>query len=1352
MTAAFGTVGAIGGNALSEVLIDRIRQTRPNDSVVEEESLRSGLTDAFAEILNSASPDLAAARDGVAVLLRDSGAFEELIREALREDHQELLVALQREFEELGRAHEELRPVLVGMQDLLLELCRNQAQILEVELSVRETVQESLRVLVQMFQHVQLLGTGPAADPERAQWNGSPYLGLQPYTANDAPVFFGRASTLAELVGKAGESISGGLMVVTGSSGVGKSSLLRAGLIPAIERGLLRSDAAEGPWRAILLDRPGAAPVSSLAAELAKHGGPDSTATRKALVADPDEAADRVEERRTGRDGARPERMLLVIDQFEEVFTLVEDQERSRFLRMIDSIARSPRAFVVLAVRGDFVDRCMTVPALREAVQDRVYRVGPMSRDQFRQAALLPAAAAGVHIEDMVVRSLVEELCGPDRSDEAPLRPEAALPLLSQTMLLLWERRGDRRTLTLDSYHALNGVSNAVATAAEQVFGSLDAAGQATAIGLFRRLIGVKRPDQLVRLEVDLHKLTGSERAIADEFTAKRLMVMDRGTVAIAHDVLLEQWTRLREWIEPDIESRILLTRLEADTATWQEHGGDESFLYQGSRLDHLESRGIKTWQAYPERELRPSPKAEDFIDKSRARARRRIRIRRLLTGSLAGITALALILAALAYVQSQDLIEQRNRVLSEQLAAESAALVGTNGQLAQLLAAAAWELRETDEASAALTGAIGDATAGEIVTDPIDGIENMAPNPDGSHLATTGESGLVRVWSTEDWTSQELPAEVRPRATATALTFDATGEVLAVVTEQGVTLWDIATSQAIMSLDFLDAHVVAFSPDGSKLAVMQQGTSYTDDGDTITTVTESEVSIWDLSSGEEIARRGGIEAQPTIAFSADGASVALVDISGELWEWTFASDAMVSEQLFGESEVTTLWVGDGEQPQLFACGPGRCFARNGGKDWESVSTFANGQFVSITPDGRAIVSTDGGPVVVVDLVNGDMTTLATQGEFNYYYTTLIPNSSTLVVGTARGMQLLDFERVPPPEAPEMSWEYGSDLVDVAEDSSRFMIHGSAGIEVWETDDWSSGPAELVTAIPSIDFTGGAMSPDGGVVAIHETVEEGIERLRLIDASTGSDLPTPTEEYRFVAQTQFGPSGNELAMIVGIGPIGEVATYELWIWDMVAGELVLQLDATAGMESHFVFVPEKERIALAGADGIIAIWDYRDGELADSITSGASKPEGLAFNIDGSRLGVATPTGLIVWDMETKESESYETGRIFGGLAFTPDDRFVVTIDGADSLRFWDLERRQVAADMRAGDTVNSAEFLSSGWQIAVGNGSQLMVLDASTLIDPFATVCEQAGRSLTPEEWAEYLPDFEYGEISVCT
>ena len=435
------------------------------------------------------------------------------------------------------------------------------------------------------------LGNGPV-------WAGCPYLGLVPFEERDARVFYGRGELVAQLVQKIAARLDGtGILLVAGESGTGKSSLLRAGLMPRLATGALGPGSERWPRRVI---RPTASPLGELAARLAEMAGADAASVYRSLSAAPDQAPMLVElaVRTAAGRGARTRsstpvdpasaapRLVLAVDQFEELFTVSGDAdtdrvEREAFIVALHAAATCPAgpsqlppALVVAAVRADFLGLLIAYPPLKAALDAGPLTVGPMSEAELRLAMTGPAAEAGLTVEPALVEAVIAEL----REGSGAGLGSGALPLMSQAMAATWVLR-EVSGLTLRAYRRAGGVADAVNRSAQTAYDTLTS-GQKDAARLVFTQLSVITPDgQFARRRCSKTDLRAPGTpaadldAVIDIFSAQRLLVLGQDGVEISHDVLLQAWKQLRDWLGNDQLDRALYSQVVIDAQTWDSNG-----------------------------------------------------------------------------------------------------------------------------------------------------------------------------------------------------------------------------------------------------------------------------------------------------------------------------------------------------------------------------------------------------------------------------------------------------------------------------------------------------------------------------------------------------------------------------------------------------------------------------------------------------------------------------------------------------------------------------------------------------------------------------------------------------------
>ena len=612
----------------------------------------------------------------------------------------------------------------------------------------------------------------PAGDQA---WPGGPYPGLVPFEERDARLFFGRDELADQLVGRLAERLDRpGMLLVAGESGSGKSSLLRAGLVPRLAAGALGPGSQQWPRRVI---RPAGSPLRELAMVLAEVAGADPVSVYRSLRAAPGEApmlAGQAARAAAGR-GADPgpggpaasaagaPRLVLVVDQFEELFTAGADgdagsAEREAFVTALHAAATVPAgprgvpaALVVAAVRADYLGRLIAFPALKAALEAGPFTVGPMSEAELRLAVTGPAAEAGLVVEPAVVEAVIAEL----RDEAGGGLGSGVLPLMSQAMAATWEHR-EGTELTLRGYRRAGGVADAVNRGAQAAYDALTSSQQDAARLVFAQLTVVTADGRFARRRCRRADLdAGGTQMIADidavigVFSARRLLVLGQDSVEIAHDALLYAWKRLRDWLGDDQHDRALYGQVVTDAAAWDGSGRDSAYLYRPGRLATIDAAAVR-WQGAPARYPRLPATGEAFLGAAHDSARRAARRRRGVIAGLLALTVIAFSAAGIAVRDAASAARQHAIALSRELATESLAADPAHPLTARRLAVAAWRIFPTDQAGSALaTLLMEQQQRGILPGDPAGyGALQVAFSPDGKLLAAGYGDGYVRLWN----------------------------------------------------------------------------------------------------------------------------------------------------------------------------------------------------------------------------------------------------------------------------------------------------------------------------------------------------------------------------------------------------------------------------------------------------------------------------------------------------------------------------------------------------------------------------------------------------------------------------
>jgi hypothetical protein len=748
-------------------------------------------------------------------------------------------------------------------------------------------------------------GIPPGRGPGEVVYKGvCPYRGLQVFEEEHAPFFFGREAATEWLV----DDLRGSrFLAVIGPSGSGKSSLVRAGLVPALRR----DDLPGSETWPLCVFRPGHRPLESLAVALIQLTSPADDPTAPLQLMDA-LAADQRQLHLTTRlalaDAPADRTIALVVDQFEEIFTLCRDEgQRVAFIDnlLYASAIEGGRALVVLTMRADFYGKCAAYPDLAARVTDHQMLVSPMEEEEeLRQAIERPARLVGLEFEGGLVETLLRDVQA----------EPGVLPLLQHTLLELWERR-EGRHLTFAAYREIGGIQGAVAHRAESIYADFDAVQQAITRRVMLRLTQPGEGTEDTRRRAQKGELlpAGEQAEITEAViqtladarlvTTARDMATGEEQVDVSHEALIRGWPRLREWIDEDRAGLRIHRRLTEVAQEWERHSHDESYLHRGARLAEAQE-----WIETHAGDLNPLERAflEASVDDQEAR---RIAARRRVQSVVAGLTVAMMVFAALAFIafQQRNIAQAEQRraeqqsqmALSRQLAAQVLTRLDSQFDLALLLSTQAQHITGTVEArSSLLTAMIRHPRLLTFLHSPTGAATNLAFSPDGKLLVSGGAGGTVLLWDTNTWAplGEPLPLPTGTENSVTCVAFSPDGGTLAAVDQDGrVLLWDV-TSRRLLD-EFLTGHDtglwhVVFSPDGKTLA----------------SGSLNSVILWDTVTGRSLGEISeGLFAVPTsVALNSDSQILAVGNEVGNVQVWDLTTRELLGRDplVYHDDEV----------------------------------------------------------------------------------------------------------------------------------------------------------------------------------------------------------------------------------------------------------------------------------------------------------------------------------------------------------------------------------------------------------------------------------------------------------------
>ncbi len=1170
-----------------------------------------------------------------------------------------------------------------------------------------------------------------------------PYKGLTYFDESDADLFVGRealTSTLVERVlslASNNQGVPARFLAVVGASGSGKSSLIRAGVVSALRWNKVSTD-----WD-IYVFTPTAHPLESLAATLTQES--HSITTIATLMDDLAREARSLQifakRKLRSTNGTR---LLLVVDQFEELFALCRsEEEKTAFIGSLLAASSEVDGPVILLItlRADFYAHCASYPKLREALAQHQEYIGVMTAEEMRRAVEEPAQRGRWEFEPGLVELMLHDVG----------HEPGALPLLSHALFETWQRRRGRM-MTLSGYAASGGVRGAIAETAETVFSDqFTPEQQAIARRIFLRLteLNDERATADTRRRAKFDELIlNPEEASATQFVLKaladaRLITTSEDSAEVAHEALIREWPTLQGWLEENREGLRLQRHLTEAAREWLEMNREPDLLYRGARLaqarewasshskemNALEREFLQASIEAGERELaEKEAQRQREMDLQRQRAEEQTQAAKKLRRRavfLTGALIIAGMLALTALLFSQRANQETRLSKSRELAAAAITNLDIDPERSILLALEAVSTAHTLEAEDALHKAV----AASRVQRTIDGhdaqIWSVAFSPDGTKLASASQDGTAKIWDTASG-KELLLFQGHGAVGINSIAFGPDGNRVTTADDNGrVKVWDTATGQELLSLS---GHIglvadVVFSPDGQHLAsagadttaiLWDAGTGrrlhtlrgHTDeivhvffnpDGNQLSTASfDDTVKVWDVKTEEELLTVPGL----AMALSPDGSRLATV------------SDNVV----INISDVTS---GD------------RLFTLRGHTNNLTSAAFS--------PDGRLLVTTSlDTKAIVWDVSTGlDLLTLSGHTE-NVTTAAFSPDGIRLATGSRDGIIKI-WNVTPGHELLGVFHPPGNTSWFAISPDGRSLLMMGASIAVPEV--WSlpqevnlSGDAEEPRRVLTLDghedyVRALAYSPDGSLIATGSRDRT----VKVWDAETGTELTTLTTPDG-VAWVAFSPDGSRLATGGADG-----ATR---LWSTETGEDLSVLRGHQAIVYNTTFSPDGAHLATGSDDESARIWDLATGKVL-FILSHPGAVYGVAFSPDGNRLATASSAGIIkVWDARSGDELLSFTGHADSivSISFSPDGTRLATASRDGTAKLWDAASGQELLTLQgSGVGICCLAFSPDGDYLFTGgdDGVRAYALQIEDLV---SLARLRLTRSLTREECQRYL------------
>ncbi len=1113
----------------------------------------------------------------------------------------------------------------------------------------------------------------------------NPYKGLRAFQTADARDFFGRENLVQRLVQRLGDHDKlSRFLAVVGPSGSGKSSVVKAGLVPALWRGDL-----PGSERWFVVEMiPGAHPLDELEIGLTRVAANQSGNLREHLERD-SRGLVRVAGLILPDDGSE---LVIIVDQFEEVFTLVEKEAvRALFLDLLHAAATDPRSRVrvIITLRADFYDRPLHYPQFGELVRTRMETVMPLSADELEAAITRPATRVGVSFEQGLVSTIIGDVH----------YQSGALPLLQYALTELFEQRANR-TVTHDAYQALGGATGALTRRAEELYHEQDEDGQKSLRQMFLRLVTLGEGVEDTRRRVprsELLAIAGDEDRmdeVIDTYAAYRLLTLDhdpasrRPTVEIAHEAILCEWRRLRDWLAEsrhDIHQQRLLAAAATD---WQSADCDPSYLLHGSRLEQFEGWATETPLAltHEEREFletsiaaqhqreenererqahelalakkaaesaQQAAEAAQQAETSQRQAANRLRY---LVAGLGLFLVVAVVLSVFAFGKEREANDSRKKAEREATVNRSLVLAANareeadigRGDLALVLAV---EATTMDQPPADAKNTLADVAFSLgtrlVLTDHYGEVRAVAFSPDGSVLLSAGcaqsasedgecARGEFIVWDMPGGTLQRRWEG--QTGWINALAFDPApdqAEVVRAVSASAdgtLVAWDIMTGQEVLRLEGHTGAVtdVVFVP--GQRAIL----SASDDGTAI---------LWDAESGDVLRRLEGHTARVnTVAASPDGTQAVTASDDGLAITWDIRPDSPTfgeAVQRFaghGTRLIAAAFVSDGTA--VLSNGYDLAF-----RQWDAQTGTEIRQRAIGAAGGRMVISPDG-------------------------HTVLIPMGSSLYLWDLE----VWWQDQPITGHDGMIWD-----VAFRPDGGLAASAASDGtIRLWNIR--AQGESHRYTR--GIPVFAVEASPDGSRIVVGEVAPGG---LQVIDTSTTELVRSvPNDGYSIAPGAIAIDPGGRYALVGSLDFANYTQGSHLILRDIDSGEAVLDFP-TLEYPWRSVAISPDGQLALAGTQdfsendegGDFVLLDLDSGQIIRQFDT-THDITSIAFSRDGTRAisGSCYFLSAAFWDIKTEQAIRFfpEQPGCTLDVSFGPDETTIITATNDGSITEWNIE------------------------------------------------------------------------------
>lgn len=1142
----------------------------------------------------------------------------------------------------------------------------------------------------------------------------APFPGMLSFDRDDAAVYFGRGPEVRESLEQLERLRRRGgakLLYLHGDSGAGKSSLLKAGLLPHLER-------RASDWIVVPPFRPGANPLSELRGALLTAVPTLDASLIDALFESPDPktAASLVDALHRAR-GEYQATILLCIDQLEEMSALATGEQQHKLVSVLTALLDPS-----LKTLGVATLRTADLPAVESqlGIASEQRLLGPFPLDRVPEIVRKPAQVAGLQVDDGLVAALVRDATSTD-----------ALPLVAFLLRRLYDRHGADYKFNLAEYEALGDVSaglrpletcvrDAAAEAIRRV-GPSPAEEAALRETFVPGLVRINDRGQFVRKSLPAGEVPEEARRLVEALVDERLLVRRDGSLEVAHEALFRVWPPLAGWLEEEREFLVALTRLEAAVADWRQAAPErqDDTLLTGLMLSRCEG-----WLAqFPKRF---SGEQRRFIETSSAAriasAERKRRLQRLIVGASLAAAGIFAVLGGVAWHQRTE-AKAATAAAKQQAYFASISLASDRLERGQLREARAilneapaeWRNWEWSFLQAQSDNSIAVLRGHE------DSVESAAFSPDGAQVVTTDEGNTARVWDAV--TGDEVAKFHDRNIHIVDATFTPDGPRIISASHGDVTarVWDAVNGIEIAVLRGHEGriHSAAFSPDGARI---------------VTTSNDGTARAWDAATGHEVVVLRGNEAGLTAArFSPDGTRIFAFSDARTVRVWDAASgkelavvgdnrDRLVRAALSPDNARMVTW-GSNYLARVWDAGNGTELA--------VLHHEGSVNSVAFSPDGGRIVTASRGLARLWDSSTGNLIDVL-GGYERRVSSAAFSTDGARILTTSGDNTLRVWDSASGEEIAVLRGHEGGHSAAFSQNGARIIIASANTARVWDGAT-GEGVAVLHHGGDAVKVNSAVFNPDGTRIV----TAAGDNRARVWDAKTGDELTALRGHLGGdVNSAVFSPDGRWIVT---------ASANTARVWDATTGD---EITALRGHEREVIwaaFSPDGARVITASTDNTVRTWDAATGKEVAVLRGHKLTVGSLAMSPDGARIVTAssgntarlldTTSGNEVavlsgddnaFDSGGESISSVKDGKLitvtrptYGvkSAAFSPDGTRIATVSEDPIARVWDTATGREVTVLRGHESsIKSIAFSPDGTRIVTASFDRTArVWDTST-------------------------------------